>query len=442
MLSNRIVSDTIVEPGRTATDRRVPMTPQPSTMTGAPLRVHPAVVEHATSVVRMRRAAYLGMVAVAGGGLAIFPLFPELQATLGVSTTALGAMAAAGFFTALVAELLLAPQADRGRARAMAVIGVLLVALSLLASAFAADAWQLVAARAIGGLGGGLFMPAASALMIRIDPERAGENLGRLSTAELGGVAVGPLIAAVLATWLPARSVLIVMAGLTLLAVIPVARSLIERPHPNDHVTREAGMSAPPPAMAFDLLAHRNIWGAALLTVAVMVPVGAYDALWPRYMADLEAGELLIGASYVLFAIPFMVLAAPAGRLADRIGGAATFVRGLGVLLAMICLYAVIGNAYVVTGIGMLESSGQAFAFVGAATAMAQVTPVARAGTGQGLARALGLVGATASSAASGVLYVFGGAPALFLTTAAVTFAIAALALVLLRGSRTRTLEP
>jgi hypothetical protein len=88
----------------------------------------------------------------------------------------------------------------------------------------------------------------------------------------------------------------------------------------------------------------------------------------------------------------------------------------------------------------MLESSGQAFAFVGAATAMAQVTSVARAGTGQGLARALGLVGATASSAVSGVLYVAGGAPALFLTTAVVTAAIAALALALLRGSRTRTL--
>lgn len=416
------------------------MTPQPSTMTGTHLVVHPAAVDHAVSVARMRRAAYLGMVAVAGGGLAIFPLFPELQADLGIGTEALGAMAAAGFFTALVVELLLAPQADRGHARAMAVTGVVLVAASLLASAFATDAWQLVAARAVGGLGGGLFMPAASALMIRIDPARSGENLGRLSTAELGGVAAGPLVAAVFATWLPAKGVLILVAGLTLLAVIPVARSMVERPHPDDHVTLDAGMSAPPPAIAFDLLRHRNIWGAALLTVAVMVPVGAYDALWPRYMADLDAGELLIGASYVLFAIPFMVLAAPAGRLADRIGGAATFVRGIGVLLAMICLYAVLGNAYVVTGIGMLESSGQAFAFVGAATAMAQVTSVARAGTGQGLARALGLVGATASSAVSGVLYVAGGAPALFLTTAVVTAAIAILALALLRGSRTRTL--
>jgi MFS family permease len=416
------------------------MTPQPSTVTGTHLVLHPAAVDHAVSVARMRRAAYIGMVAVAGGGLAIFPLFPEIQANLGIGTEALGAMAAAGFFAALVAELLLAPQADRGRARAMAVTGVVVVALSLVGSAVATEAWQLVAARAVGGLGGGLFMPAASALMIRVDPERSGENLGRLSTAELGGIAVGPLIASVLATWLSAETVLVIIAALMVFAVVPSARSMVERPHPDDHVTREAGMSAPPPAMAFDLLRHRNIWGASLLTIAVMVPVGAYDALWPRFMADLDAGELLIGASYVLFAIPFMVLAAPAGRLADRIGGAATFVRGIGVLLAMICLYAVVTNAYVVTGIGMVESSGQAFAFVGAATAMAQVTSVTRAGTGQGLARAMGLIGATISSAISGVLYVAGGAPALFFTTAAATLVIAVVALGLLRGSRTRTL--
>lgn len=340
------------------------MSPQPSTTTGPHLDVHPATLDpsltHAAASARMSRAAYIGMTAVAGGWLAIFPLFPELQAQLGIGTEVLGVMAAAAFATGLVAELLLAPQADRGRARTMAVTGLLAVAASLALSAAATDSWQLIAARALGGLGGGLFMPAASALMIRVDPDKSGESLGRLSTAELGGIALGPLVASILTLWFSAQTVLLIIAALMLLPVIPVARSLVEPPHRPDHLTQEIGMSAPPPALAFDLLKNRSIWGASLLTVAVMVPVGAYDALWPRYLADLDAGELLIGASYVLFAIPFMILAAPAGRLADRIGGAATFVRGLGVLLAMICLYGVITNAYVVTGLGMVESSGQA----------------------------------------------------------------------------------
>ena len=99
--------------------------------------------------------------AAAQGGLAIFPLFPELQAQLGIGTGALGVMAAASFLAALTAELLLAPQADRGHARAMAVTGILVVAASLAASAAATEVWQLVIARAITGLGAGLFMPAA-----------------------------------------------------------------------------------------------------------------------------------------------------------------------------------------------------------------------------------------------------------------------------------------
>jgi MFS family permease len=384
----------------------------------------------------MRRAAYIGMVAVAGGGLALFPLYPALQERLGIGTEALGPIAAAYFVGALIAELLLAPQADRGRARAMALVGMSVLIASLVVSAASTEVWHLVAARFVGGVGTGLFLPAASALLIRLDPARAGESLGRLSTAELGGIALGPFLASVLIAWWSAPWVLLATAALVLVAMIPVALHLVERPHPVDHATLDAGVCAPPPAMAFDLLRHRRVWGAGLLTVAVMIPVGAYDALWPRFLADLGAGELLIGASFVVFAIPFMVLAAPAGRLADRLGGEKAFARGLGVLLAMICLYAVVTDPFVVTGIGMLESSGQALAFVGAATAMAQATSADRAGAGQGLARAMGLIAATIASAFAGWVYVAGGALALFGGAAVVTLAVALLALGLLRRAR------
>jgi MFS family permease len=387
---------------------------------------------------RLRRAAYVGMVAGAGGGLAIFPLFPALQADLGIGTAALGPIAAAGFLGALVAELALAPQADRGRARAMAVTGLTIVVLSLVGSALAAEAWQLVAARALGGIGAGLFLPAASALLIRLDPDRAGESLGRLSTAELGGIAVGPLASSILVAWWSPQTVLLVIAGVVAVAIVPVALHLVERPHAPDHAGVDSGTVAPPPALAFDLLRHRRVWGAGLLTVAVMIPVGAYDALWPRFMADLGAGELLIGASFVVFAIPFMVVAAPAGRLSDRIGGERAFARGLGVLIAMILLYAIVTDPYVVTGIGMIESSGQALAFVGAATAMAQAVTTDRAGAAQGLSRAMGLIAATLASAIAGWVYVLGGAALLFGGAAVVTLLVALLALRLLAVDRRR----
>jgi hypothetical protein len=56
-------------------------------------------------------AAYLGMVVAAGGTMVLFPLFPALQDSLGLSTGSLGVVAAAGFAAALVTELLLAAAA-------------------------------------------------------------------------------------------------------------------------------------------------------------------------------------------------------------------------------------------------------------------------------------------------------------------------------------------
>ena len=66
------------------------------------------------------------MVALSGASFVIFPLLPALQNSLGVTTAQVGYLAAAGFAAALVAELIVAPAADRGHARLMAIIGVLM----------------------------------------------------------------------------------------------------------------------------------------------------------------------------------------------------------------------------------------------------------------------------------------------------------------------------
>jgi len=384
--------------------------------------------DRATQQRRARRASYAGMIALASGGMVVFPLYPALQEQLGLSTQALGIVAAAGFVAALIAELVLAPQADHGRARLMALSGITAMALSLFVAAMSTEAWQFVASKALGGVGYGLFFPAVSAVLIRMDPSSAGENLGKLSTAELAGIAVGPFIASALIGITSPMVILAASGGLVLLAMYPMLRYFREDESALD--SERPGQ----PTLAIDLLGHRRVWGAGLLTVAVMVPVGAYDALWPRYMSDLGADELLIGASYVLFALPFMLLAAYAGRLGDRLGGGKAFARGLVVLLAMIVLYGVLTNPWAVTGIGMVESSGQALAFVGAATAMAQAVTVRRAGAAQGLARAMGLIGAAIASAFAGWAYVIGGAQLLFFGTAVIVLLAAIAAWVLLRG--------
>lgn len=421
---------------------------------------------------RVTTGVVLSTVLMSSGALVIFPLLPALQERLGISTTVIGFVAAGGFGASLVAELLVAPLADRGRGRQLGVVGVLLMSAGLAASALATESWHLVVGRGIDGFGFGVFMAGASALLVRADPDRSGESLGRLSAAELAGVSLGPLVSG-LAIAIAAPSTILTWSAVgVLVAVVPVALTFREPPAhlraatddrgagdagaAGDEATRAAEtarqdtatMSFPPalgstaqdrpPLISLDLLRSPRVIAVLLLYGAVMIPTGAYDGIWPRFMTDIGASELLTALSYTLFAVPYVLLAGWAGRLADRIGGTLAFTRGLIVLVPIVALYGVIGNPWVATGMGFLESTGQALAFIGAAAAMAQTVPAARAGASQGLLRAFGLLTATVAAALSGIAYEQGGPLALFGGTAIAVVLMAVAGLILVRWASSR----
>jgi len=418
---------------------------------------------HARQQRRLVPSVVTAMVLLSGASFVIFPLIPALQGELGVSTAEVGYLAAAGFAAALIAELLVAPAADRGHARLMAVVGVVLVAASLGLSATAVEGWQLIAGRAVGGFGFGIFVIAASALIVRHDHARSGELLGRLGAAELAGIAVGPLASGLALSIAGPSAILAVSAVVVLLALVPVLVGFREAAPPasltgstrgEDPYPRTGGIAAgvigldgtdadrrlrfgsSAPRSSIDLLRHRGIIGIVLLYAAVMVPTGAYDGIWPRYMADIGAGPVLTAVSYAMFAVPYVLVAAWAGRLADRRGGVSAYARGLLILLPVIALYSVVGNPFIATGMGLVESTGQALAFIGAAAAMAHGVDPARAGSAQGLLRGIGLAAATIAAAVSGLAYEAGGALLLFGGTAVAVTVIAAVGLLLARGAR------
>ncbi len=384
---------------------------------------------------RLLRGVIIATVLMSSGSMLVFPLIPALQDSLGISTSEIGLMAAAGFAAALVAELLVAPFADRGGARRMGAAGVVLMATSLAGSALAVDAWQLIGARAVGGFGFGIFLAGASALLVRVAPARAGESLGRLSAAELAGVSIGPLASGLAVAVTSPQAILGMSAAVMLIALVPVLITFREPAAPTTTAAPD-GKAGAPRRISLDLLRSPQVLGIVLLYSAVMIPNGAYDGIWPRFMTDIGADAWLLALSYIVFAIPYVLVAGIAGRLADRIGGVPVFVRGLLMLLPFIVLYGVIGNPWVATGMGFAESSGQAFAFIGAAAAMAHAVSPARAGASQGLMRAAGLLAATGAAALSGFGYEWGGATVLFGGTAALVIVVAAVGVVLTRRGR------
>ena len=105
-------------------------------------------------------------------------------------------------------------------------------------------------------------------------------------------------------------------------------------------------------------------------------------------------------------------------------------------LLPIVGIYGIIGNPWVATGLGFVESTGQALAVIGAGAAMAHAVDPARAGSAQGLLRGISLAAATIAAAVSGLAYEVGGALLLFGGTGMAVAVIAAAGLLLVRRRR------
>ncbi len=314
---------------------------------------------------------------MASASIAVFVLLPDLQAELGLSTASLGPIAAASFLAGFGAQLLLAPLADRGWEQRLLVGSLVAAAISLLGTALATNATTLVAMRALEGLALGAFIPATRAIVSRTAGAEIGERLGRLSAAEFAGIAIGPLVAAGIAAMWSADAALVTLA-LVALATVPVVNRIAGA------VDAGSGVPTGPhtpildtPRSGLDLLATRKVWAALLLTVAVTIPVGAYDTLWARFLTDHGASTLVIGASLTVFAVPYVLLAGRAGRLSDRMGPLPAAALGLVVMSVVIVGYGLLTNVGIIIAIGLVESTGQALAAPAAQAAASRSVPVA-----------------------------------------------------------------
>jgi hypothetical protein len=171
------------------------------------------------------------------------------------------------------------------------------------------------------------------------------------------------------------------------------------------------------------LLRHRSVIAAALVMTAFFIPIGAYDALFPRFLADLGSSDWLIGAALMAFAVPSMFLASWAGRQVDRLGPFRAAARGGAANIAVILSYGVVRVPMVIVIIGLFESGGQTIVGAAGAAAMGWAVPGRRAATAQGIGEALATVAAALVAAMAAPLYAAGGAAALFVTTAVLTAA-------------------
>ena len=311
----------------------------------------------------------------AGYGV-MFTVLDNFRDTYHIAESSLGLIVAVGFFASFAAQVLFAPLADRGHARQLVFVGMVLNIVGLMAMAAGKTVVVLMLARIVMGLGAGCAQPALRRIIILADPDNLGSNIGRLLAADVAGFAAGPAISAILVGPFGIPAPFLVIAAATV-ACIPI----IMRVKVNETVLADQ----PPARFAFDLLRNRAYVGAVCFGAAVFLMIGTFDSLWVLVLDDLRTADWIANLGITLFALPLIFLGSIGGRMSQRVGpfriGTIGLLAGAGFMFAYGRLPT--GGAMFVVSMVHAFSDGMTVSSSGVAVGM--IAPKVRQAGAQGL---------------------------------------------------------
>lgn len=323
-------------------------------------------------------------------------MLDDYRDTYGIGEGSLGAIIGIGFFSGFVAQVLIAPIADRGHARRIVLGGMLMNVAGLVMMAIATAFVPLLLGRLVMGIGAGMAMPAVRRIVVLSNPDRLGHNLGRLLSIDIAGFAAGPVVSALLVGPFGIPAPFLTIGAFTLIALPFVWRT---------RVPETTADTTPSQRFAFDLLRIRPFAGAVALGCGSWLMIGAFDALWAVALADLDASRWLANLGITLFALPLVVFGAAGGRLAQRVGPYRIATVGLLVGAGCMLAYGQVGAAGVMFAFAMVHAVNDGFTMASTGVAVGMVVPAERQAGAQGVLGGLQVLSAGVAAIAVGTLY-------------------------------------
>ncbi|WP_415042345.1 MFS transporter [Gordonia sp. (in: high G+C Gram-positive bacteria)] len=283
-----------------------------------------------------------------GYGL-VAPVLPAFARSFHVSITAATMVVSAFALMRLAFAPATGPLVQRLGERPVYLAGLLIVAASTLACAFAQGYWQLLVLRALGGVGSVMFTVSAMSLLIRISPpEIRGRVSGVYSSSFVLGSIIGPLIGGGL-VGLGLRAPFVVYAAALLVATAVVWLALRNSAVVGEVVEHQAGT-------ALREALRDGAYRAALVTAVVYGWLYAMRvSLLPLFFTEvLHSTPRMAGFALAAYAAGDVLVMIPAGRLSDRFGRRPFLILGmvvLGASTAALALTDSVGAALAVTAV-------------------------------------------------------------------------------------------
>ena len=259
-----------------------------------------------------------------GFGL-VAPVLPQFATTFGVGNTEASVIVAIFAFMRLVFAPAGGALIGRLGERPVYVMGLLIVAASTAACAFAQDYWQLLLFRGLGGAGSVMFTVASMALVVRLAPaESRGRVSGAYASAFLIGNVCGPIVGGLLAGF-GLRVPFLAYAAALVVAAVVVQTQL-------SHQRQGSGPKQDRADMPLAEALAAGTYRTALLSSFVngWATFGVRMATVPLFaVAALGSGPEAAGFALAVFAAGNAAALTFSGRLADTLGRKPMMVTGL-----------------------------------------------------------------------------------------------------------------
>ena len=292
-------------------------------------------------------------VVIALGYGVVAPVLPQYARNFGVSISAATFVITAFSLMRLLAAPASGLVIQKLGERRVYLTGLLIVAVSTGACAFAQTYWQLLLFRSLGGFGSAMFTVSSLGLMIRISPPDArGRVAGMFSSAFLIGSVCGPVLGSLTAGF--GLSAPFAIYGVALLVAAAVVFFRLR--HSSLAALDDQAESPVTLGMALRNRAYRSALFSNFTTGWSVF--GLRIALVPLFVTEvLMRGPRVAGLALATFAIGNVAATIPSGYLSDRIGrrkllivgltasGVATVMVGLASSLTLFLAGAVVAGA-------------------------------------------------------------------------------------------------
>jgi MFS transporter, DHA2 family, multidrug resistance protein len=333
---------------------------------------------------------------------------------------------------------------DRYGRRLTLVIGLVLFGLASLASAYAQDPIQLIAARAFMGVGGAAIMPATLSIISNIfDPRERGRAIGVWAGAVGLGVAIGPILGGLLLEHYWWGSVFLINVPIVAAGVVAVLAMVPESRDPRPGRIDLVGVAlsiAGLLALVYGVIdggehgfSRTQSWGSILLGLAILagfvvyerrIPYPSLDVRLfanPRFSASVGAVGLVFfaamgtfffvafylqlvrgfsplqtGALMLPFAVAQLVFAPRSAALVKRFGPKAVSAAGLALVAVGLGGFGLVSTDTSMWYVGLLvflQGAGMANVMPPATESIMSTLPREKAGVGSAVANTIRQVG-------------------------------------------------